>query len=93
MPDLTSKSGIPRITGFRGPVVRRYAACGKPARARTNPVRPWNPTHEAGARLLGILPDGPTAFGPGHDSSGQVFSSRNTTNTGDVDGILGKIFY
>jgi hypothetical protein len=38
-------------------------------------------------------PTGPTAFGPGHDAGGQVFSSRNTTNTSDLDGILGKIFY
>jgi hypothetical protein len=30
---------------------------------------------------------------PAHDAGGQVFSSRNATNSNDLDGILGKIGY
>jgi hypothetical protein len=41
------------MTGFQVPTIRRSAAPGKPARARTDPVGRIDPPHEARARLLG----------------------------------------
>jgi hypothetical protein len=48
----------------------------------------------ADARKNGATcPTGPTPFNETHTAGGQVFSSRNATNTNNLSGPLGAIFY